>query len=84
MTPELENWILEMLRRLDRKVDRLVGDVADLKTRMTAVEEGLVGVKRRRDRLDARVDHIECRLDLAGVPVGRRLDEEARRLDLTR
>ena len=43
MTTEPENLILEMLRRLDRKVDRLAEDVGDLQTRMTAVEEGLAG-----------------------------------------
>ena len=50
MTIEPENLVLEMLRRLDGKVDRLAEDVADLKTRMTAVEEGLAGVNRRLDR----------------------------------
>ena len=65
MTIEPENLILEMLRRLDRKVDRLAEDVADLKTRMTAVEEGLAGVNRRLGRLEALVDRIEHRLDLA-------------------
>ncbi|MEC8675237.1 MAG: hypothetical protein VXY54_05360 [Pseudomonadota bacterium] len=68
MTTEPENLILEMLRRLDGKVDRLAEDVADLKTRMTAVEEGLAGVNRRLDRLEARVERIERRRDLAGAP----------------
>ncbi|MEC8793985.1 MAG: hypothetical protein VXX53_09315 [Pseudomonadota bacterium] len=68
MSIEPENLVLEMLRRLDGKVDRLAEDVADLKTRMTAVEEGLAGVNRRR----------------VPAPVGRRPDEEARRLDLAR
>ena len=68
MTPEPENLVLEMLRRLDGKVDRLAEDVADLKTRMTAVEEGLAGVNRRLDRVEARVERIERRLDLAGAP----------------
>ena len=67
MTTEPENLILEMLRRLDGKVDRLAEDVADLKTRMTAVEEGLAGVNRRLDRLEARVERIERHLDLAGA-----------------
>ena len=68
MTTEPENLVLEMLRRLDGKVDRLAEDVADLKTRMTAVEEGLAGVNRRLDRVEARVERIERRLDLAGAP----------------
>ena len=72
MTPEPENRVLEMLRQLDRKVDFLAEDVADLKTRMMAVEEGLAalaqdlaGVTRRLDHLEARVDRIGHRLDLA-------------------
>lgn len=44
MTPEPENRVLEMLRQLDRKVDFLAEDVADLKTRMMAVEEGLAAL----------------------------------------
>ena len=68
MTPEPENLILEMLRRLDRKVDRLAEDVADLKTRMTAGEQGLAGVNRRLNRVEVRIERNERRLDLAGSP----------------
>jgi predicted nucleic acid-binding Zn-ribbon protein len=59
---------LHLLRRMGAKLDRLQDDVADLKVRMTSVEEGLAGVNRRLDRLDARVDRIERRLDLAEMP----------------
>ena len=72
MTTELENRVLEMLRQLDAKMDRVIDDIADLKRRVTALEEGqaalaqgLAGVNRRLDRLEARVDRIEHRLDLA-------------------
>ena len=46
-------------RRMETKLDRLIDDVADLKTRTTNVEEGLAGVNRRLDRLDMRMDRIE-------------------------
>ena len=64
MVEEPANLALEMLRRIDIKLDRLIDDVGDLKFRMTHVEEGLAGVNRRLDRLEARVDRIERRLDL--------------------
>ena len=72
MTTEPENRVLKMLRRLDAKMDRVIEDIADLKRRFTALEEGqaaltqgLAGVNRRLDRLEARVDRIEHRLGLA-------------------
>ena len=75
MITEPENRVLEMLRRLDAKMDRVIDDIADLKRRVTALEEGqaalaqgLAGVNRWLDRLEARVDRIEHRLDLAGLP----------------
>ena len=49
---------------MDAKLDRVIDDVQDLKVRMTAVEEALVGVHRRLDRLEVRVERIERRLDL--------------------
>lgn len=59
------NLTLVYLRRLDTKMDRLIDDVADLKTRMTGVEEAVSGQSRRIDRVESRLDHIERRLDLA-------------------
>lgn len=64
MADQPDNLILTMLRRMDAKLDRLTDDVADLKRRMSSVEEGLAGVNRRLDRLDDRVLRIERRLDL--------------------
>jgi archaellum component FlaC len=64
MVDEPENLILSLLRRMDAKLDRVIDDVQDLKVRMTAVEEALVGVHRRLDRLEVRVERIERRLDL--------------------
>ena len=64
MPEEPDNLVLQLLRRMDAKLDRVLEDVSDLKVRMTHVKEGLAGVNRRLDRLEARVDRIEQRLDL--------------------
>ena len=66
---EPDNIILIYLRRLDEKVDRLLDEMRDVKTRLTGVEENLAGVHRRIDRMDLRVDRIERRLDLTDEPV---------------
>jgi hypothetical protein len=67
---EPENLTLQMLRKMDGKLDRLVEDVQDIKIPMTHVEEGLAGVNRRLDRLEVRVDRIEKRLELVDGPYG--------------
>ena len=64
MADEPDNLVLQLLRRIDTKLDRVVDDVQDLKVRMTHVEESLAGVNRRIDRVEARLDRIEKRLDL--------------------
>ncbi len=68
MAEQPDNLVLVYLRRIDEKVDRVLDDVSDLKVRMTAVEEALVGVHRRIDRLEVRIERIEKRLDLAEAP----------------
>ena len=71
MTDEVASHALEMLRRIDRRLENIEGDVRDLKIQMTMVEEHLgssiiaiSGVNSRLDRLTERVEHIERRLDL--------------------
>ena len=64
MPDDTANLILEYMRKFDKKLDRVVDDLSDLKRRVTAVEENLAGVHRRLDRIDDRVDRIERRLDL--------------------
>ena len=64
MTDEPDNLTLQLPRRMDAKLDRLLDDVQDIKIRLTSVEEGLTGVNRRIDRIEVRVDRIERRLDL--------------------
>jgi hypothetical protein len=68
MADDPDSLVLVYLRRLDEKVDRIGDDVRELKGRMTALEESVVGVQRRMDRLDLRLDRVEKRLDLADLP----------------
>lgn len=78
-SPDLREFIHGYFRRMDAKLDRVLGDVSDLRQRMTALEGQMVGVRRdivaveeavarqsaRIDRIDTRLDRIERRLDLA-------------------
>jgi archaellum component FlaC len=64
MAKEPENVVLILLRKIDERTERMASDLQDLKTRMTSVEEGLVGVNRRLDRLESCVERIERRLEL--------------------
>jgi predicted nucleic acid-binding Zn-ribbon protein len=65
-----DHLVLEILRRMDTKVDRVLDDLHDLKVRMTGVETALAGVQRRIDRVEDRLDHIERRLGLADAHPG--------------
>ena len=64
MADDPTDFTLQLLRRMDAKLDRVLDDVQDIKVRLTAVEEAVNGVNRRIDRLETRVDRIERRLDL--------------------
>jgi predicted nucleic acid-binding Zn-ribbon protein len=68
MSDQPPDLVLIILRRVEAKLDRVAEDMHDLKVRMTAVEEAVVGVHRRMDRLDSRVERIERRLDLVETP----------------
>ncbi|MBA3810515.1 MAG: hypothetical protein H0X27_02505 [Caulobacteraceae bacterium] len=68
MVDEPDNLVLQMLRRMEAKLDRVIEDVQDLKVRMTNVAEALAGVNRRLDRLELRRDQVERRLELADAP----------------
>jgi hypothetical protein len=64
MAGEPDNVLLEYMRRFDRKLNDLIDDVRELKIRMTSVVVGLAGVNRRLDRMEARVERIERRVEL--------------------
>ena len=81
MTEETENLVLEMLRRIRASQERTELDVADMKSRMSALEqhEGqvltlqgqvvtLLGtLNQRMDRYDERLGRIERRLESVGA-----------------
>ena len=71
MTDNVENLILERLRRIDETLQDLRGDMKDVKIRMTAMEEhmlslqtSVVGLNGRMDWFDERLSRVERRLDL--------------------
>ncbi len=68
MPEQPDNIVLLYLRRFDEKLDRVSEDVRELKVRMTSLEEAVVGINRRIDRIEVRFDRIERRLDLADQP----------------
>ncbi|WP_439541819.1 hypothetical protein [Hyphomicrobium sp.] len=61
---EPDNIILRYLREIDAKLDLVRADVHDLKVRMSHVEEGIGGINRRIDRLEARMDRLEKRFQI--------------------
>ena len=69
MADESDNPILQILRRMDAKLDRVIEDIHDLKVRVTALEEAMAGIHRRMDRFETRHDRIEWRLELTEAPL---------------
>ncbi|MDQ0392697.1 hypothetical protein J3R73_002489 [Labrys monachus] len=71
MNDEPDSLILRMLCRMDAKLDRMVEDLGDLKTRVGNLETEvahvhvqMTGLSVRIDRIEGRLDRIERRLDL--------------------
>ena len=64
MSDNVEDLTHAYLRRIDTKLDRLMDDMADVKIRLTSVEEGQAGLNRRLDRVDARLQRLERQADL--------------------
>jgi len=74
MTEETENLVLELLRKTRASQERMEQDIADLKSRMSSVENilgqqqiQLAALNVRMDRFDERLGRIERRLDLVNV-----------------
>ncbi len=59
-----DDLVLIDLRRLDAKMDRIVDDLADVKVRLTNLEEGVAAM----GRPDVGLERIERRLDLVDMP----------------
>lgn len=68
MTDGPDNLVRQYLRRIDERTVKIADEVHDLKLRTTLVGEGLAGIHRRVDRVEARLDRIERRLDLVDAP----------------
>lgn len=78
MTENIESLVLEHLRHIRGKIDKLSEDVETIKLRMQSFDERLLAVERavvnvhsdlalvnvRLDRIDSRAERIERRLDL--------------------
>ena len=64
MPDDTANLILEYMRKIGQKLDRVADDLSDMKRRVTGVEVNLVGVHRWLDQMDDRGDRIARRLEL--------------------
>lgn len=78
MTDNVENLVLEHLRALRAGQDRIENEIRDLKGRVSAVENGLNGV--RRDLVA--LAEADARLQVAMDRFGERVDRIERRLEL--
>ena len=59
-----DSLVLRFMRQVDAKLDRVIDGLADIKVRVTNVEENLDSLNRRMDRIGLRVERIERRLNL--------------------
>ena len=64
---ETDNIVLEHLRHIRTTVDALRDDMREMKSRMGILENQYASLSTRLDRLDACVERIEKRLELADV-----------------
>jgi hypothetical protein len=64
MADDPSNHTLELLRRMDAKLDRIIDDVGDLKVRVTSLEENYAAMNRRLDRMERDMHQVKRRLDL--------------------
>ena len=64
MADEVIDFLRVQFAQVNSKLDQLAADVGNLKVRMSGVEMGLAEANSRLDRMDARIERIERRLDL--------------------
>jgi len=65
MSEEPDSLVPRFLRRIDKKAERVSGDMGEPKCRMSAAEEGIAGMAGRVVRLE----RIERRRDLIDQPI---------------
>lgn len=64
---EIENIVLEHSRHIRGAVDSVREDIREIKGRLGILESQYAHMSNRIDRLDARVERIEQRLELTEV-----------------
>jgi chloramphenicol 3-O-phosphotransferase len=64
MVENVENLILEYLRRLDKKVDAMADDLRETRSVLSGVVQILASQDAHMLRVEARLGHIEKRPDL--------------------
>jgi len=62
MTADDETLAMQLLRRIDAKVDQLIFDVCELAAGMTRCAQALDRVNDRLDGMDSRLERIDGRL----------------------
>ncbi len=66
---EPDNIVLRYLRQMDAKLDRVIDDVSEIKTRVGILEQQYASLSNRIDRIGHRLDRIEKRLTLVDAPL---------------
>ena len=61
---ETDNIVLEHLRHIRGAIDGLRDDMREVKQRLGILENQYASVSNRLDRMDARIERIERRLEL--------------------
>lgn len=64
MADNVENLVLERLRRMDEKLDRIESSVRENRDRLGHLERLYVSISHRVDTIDDRLTRIDRRLDL--------------------
>ena len=64
MAESVENLVLEILHRLDKKVDGMAEDLRELRKAQSGILQILASHDGRLSRLEDRLERIEKRLDL--------------------
>jgi len=79
MTDDIRNLILEHLRDICGRFDRLAEDTADVKHRMTSLQTGMALVKRK----VAAGDNTDARQRLSLDRLVQRIERSEKRLELS-
>ena len=75
MNADVENLVLDQLRAIRAKVEKIDNDLGEFRQRVSSIERHLAGMQRdvaniheRLDRQGDRLDRIERRLELIDAP----------------